>query len=290
MNPAIGYMVVASFAFALSGVAVHGLGSDGWDLALLSRALFGLPYATAFFLTSANKSAGNWRNKPLSARSITAVCFLAFLYFVLQKYSPGESFTLASMRPLWVAGLSMLLGLGRVKWIFWPLSSIAIIGIGLMEGAQMAVGFEFAMTTICIGLLGGISTLAIDFCKGQDTQFMTLHLTTTMLLIALIAVVANGHFKEISTIANNGNSLALYSAAGLGGTIYQIFSIKAVKKIGAVSGSAIALMATLFAWGIGHLIWKEPSQISSIVGIILALAPCSYLVFGGSLLRSKSTP
>ena len=289
MNPAIGYMVVASFAFALSGVAVHGLGSDGWDLALLSRALFGLPFALAFFFTSNRAGTGAWQDRIVLTRSTTAVCFLAFLYFVLQKYSPGESFTLASMRPLWVAGLSMALGLGSARWIFWPLSSIAVAGIALMEGAQMTVGPEFIVLTICIGFLGGTSTLAIDFCKGHDTQFMTLHLTMTMLFIAIVLVAVNGHTKEIFEIFSNGRSLLLYSLAGLGGTTYQIFSIKSVKKIGSISGSAIALLATLFAWGMGHLIWKEPSQTASIIGIILALIPCSYLVFGGSLMRTKET-
>ena len=51
VTTALVYMLTASVFFALSGVAVHGLGSGGWDIALLSRALFGLPFAIFIFLS-----------------------------------------------------------------------------------------------------------------------------------------------------------------------------------------------------------------------------------------------
>ena len=49
VTTALVYMLTASVFFSLSGVAVHGLGSGGWDIALLSRALFGLPFAIFIF-------------------------------------------------------------------------------------------------------------------------------------------------------------------------------------------------------------------------------------------------
>lgn len=52
MQIALAYMLTASISFALSGVAVHGLGAGGWDIALLSRALFGLPFALSLFFAS----------------------------------------------------------------------------------------------------------------------------------------------------------------------------------------------------------------------------------------------
>ena len=127
-------MLTASLFFALSGVAVHGLGTGGWDIALLSRALFGLPFALFIFFTGPRAEC-RWNNFSILLRSTSAVIFLAMLYFILEFYSPGESFTLASMRPLWVAGLSMVLGICSVRLIFWPLSAAGVVGIALMEGS-----------------------------------------------------------------------------------------------------------------------------------------------------------
>ena len=282
VTTALVYMLTASVFFALSGVAVHGLGSGGWDIALLSRALFGLPFALFIFL-SGPKAECHWNSFAILLRSTSAVIFLAMLYFILELYSPGESFTLASMRPLWVAGLSMAFGLGSVRFIFWPLSLIGVVGIALMEGSRISAGLGFVMLALIIGFLGGLSTLAIDYCRGQSASFMTLHLTMTMLIIAVVSVVINGHVEDIPVLMQSKRDLLLYSVAGLGGTVYQIFSVLTVKRVGSIAGSVIALMSALFAWMLGHLIWNVPSNALSVLGILLALSSCVYMVLGGSL-------
>ena len=192
------------------------------------------------------------------------------------------------MRPLWVAGLSMDFGLGSVRFVFWPLSLIGIVGIALMEGSRISAGLGFVMLALIIGFLGGLSTLAIDYCRGQSASFMTLHLTMTMLIIAVVSVVINGHVEDIPVLMQSKRDLFLYSVAGLGGTVYQIFSVLTVKRVGSIAGSVIALMYALFAWMLGHLIWNVPSNALSVLGILLALSPCVYMVLGGSLTRKTS--
>lgn len=192
------------------------------------------------------------------------------------------------MRPLWVAGLSVVLGLSKVRFIFWPLSVLGVVGIALMEGSRIATGFEFILFALLIGILGGLSTLAIDFCQGQSAKFMTLHLTITMLIVAVFCVLLNGHIATVFSLMQNKRDLLLYSIAGLGGTTYQIFTILTVKKVGSIAGSAIALMSALFAWILGHLIWQVPSNTLSVLGMTFALLPCAYMVLGGSLTRQSS--
>ena len=287
VNTAFLYMLIASTFFALSGVAVHGLGNGYWDVALLSRALFGLPFAL-FAFYAGPRSVNNWRSIAVAVRSVSAVVFLAMLYFMLEYYPPGESFTLASMRPLWVAGLAVVFGTAKIRFAFWPLSMIGVVGIALMEGSSIAAGLQFIVFAFAIGLLGGMSTFAIDYCKGQTAKFLTLHLTLTMLVIALCSVFLNQHAQVLHSLLANRRDLLLYSIAGLGGTLYQIFSVLTVKKIGSVAASAIALMSALFAWILGHLIWKDPANGFSVLGIVLAMLPCAYMVLGGNLTRKSA--
>ena len=166
-------------------------------------------------------------------RSGTSVALLAVLYFTLQTYSPGDTFTLASMKPLWVAGLGMCFGLARVRWIFWPTALVAVIGVALMDGARFDVGAGFLLLALGIGLLGGFSMFAIDFCKNQSSQFLTLHLTVVMLVIAMVAVLARGHVTEAIHTLSIPNDFLLYGLAGLTGTLYQLFKVRAVKAVGA---------------------------------------------------------
>ena len=62
-----------------------------------------------------------------------------------------------------------------------------------MDGARLDLGAGFLLLALGIGLLGGVSTLAVDFCKRHSAQFLTLHLTLVMLVVAVFAVVVNGH-------------------------------------------------------------------------------------------------
>ena len=276
-------MLIASVAFAISGVAIHGLGQGGWDLALLSRALFGLPFALGIYLGHSRKQA-LWIHRAILLRSVSAVAFLALLYFILQNYSPGDAFTLASMRPLWVAGLGMVIGFSKVRFVFWPLAATAVVGVSCLEGNQFASGPEFYCIALVLGLLGGASTLAVDFCKNTDAAFLTLHLTVTMFVVSVFLVCFNGHISFAAQLLDNKLDLLLYSIAGLGGTLYQIFSIRVIKSIGSIGGSSISLLATLVAWFLGHLIWQSPSTAIGVLGIVLTLVPCIYLTSGRSLI------
>ena len=70
-----------------------------------------------------------------------------------------------------------------------------------------------------------------------------------------------------------------------GWTLYQLFNFRAVRLVGAETGSAIALMATVFAWVIGYLIWPEPSTLLGMIGLAMALFPCIWMVFLGGFSR-----
>ena len=98
-------------------------------------------------------------------------------------------------------------------------------------------------------------------------------------------VCFNGHFSFAAQLLDNKLDLLLYSIAGLGGTLYQIFSIRVIQSIGSIGGSSISLLATLVAWFLGHLIWHSPSTAIGVLGIVLTLVPCIYLVSGRSLIR-----
>ena len=236
-------MVAYALAISISGVAVHALGDHGWDLALLARALFGLPFAWVAWISSERRQ-HSWIDAVVMF-GVASVALLAVLCYP-SDIQPGDTFTLASMKPLWVAGLGMCFGLARVRWIFWPTALVAVIGVALMDGARFDVGAGFLLLALGIGLLGGFSMFAIDFCKNQSSQFLTLHLTVVMLVIAMVAVFEGPCHRGHSHVEYS-NDFLLYGLAGLTGTLYQLFKVRAVKAVGANVASIIALMTTIFA-------------------------------------------
>jgi drug/metabolite transporter (DMT)-like permease len=280
-------MLIAALSYSVMGLSVHALGEDSWSMALLARALFGLPCAL-YGVKSLDLTKAQVFEKGLLIRSALAVSFLAFLYYSLQMIRPGDAFALVSMRPLWVAGIYLLLRRSKVKLFFWPLSMIGVLGVVLMEGGRLSGSPRFVVIAIALGLLGAGSTIAVDFCKGHSDRLMTLHYTVLMLIVAIIFILLKGNEWELSDWLNL-RTFVIFSVMGAAGNLYTLFSIKAVKSVGAEVGSSIVLLTTVFSYAAGHLIWTVGFSWIGSLGILLTLLPCIFMIgFGGLSEKSSS--
>ena len=280
-------MLIAALSYSIMGLSVHALGEDSWSMALLARALFGLPFAF-YGIKGLDLTKEHVFEKGLLIRSALAVSFLAFLYYSLQMIRPGDAFALVSMRPLWVAAIYLLLKRSKVKLLFWPLSMIGVLGVALMEGSRLSGSPQFVVIAIALGLLGAGSTIAVDFCKGHSDRLMTLHYTVLMLIVAIVFVLLNGNEWELSDWLNL-RTFVIFAVMGAAGNLYTLFSIKAVKSVGAEVGSSIVLLTTILSYAAGHLIWKVSFSWIGLFGILLTLLPCIFMVSFGSLSGKPSS-
>ena len=281
-------MLIAALSYSVMGLSVHALGENSWSMALLARALFGLPFAV-YGIRGLDLTKERAFEKGLLIRSALAVSFLAFLYYSLQMIRPGDAFAFVSMRPLWVAAIYLILKKNKVKLFFWPLSLIGILGVALMEGGRLSGSPQFVIIAIALGLLGAGSTIAVDFCKSHSDRLMTLHYTVFMLIVAIVFVLLNGNAWELSDWLNL-RTLVIFAVMGAAGNFYTLFSIKAVKRVGAEVGSSIVLLTTVFSYAAGHLIWKAGFSWIGLLGILLTLLPCILMIgFGGASGKLQSS-
>ena len=281
-------MLIAALSYSVMGLSVHALGEDSWSMALLARALFGLPFAL-YGVKGLDLMKEQVFEKGLLIRSALAVSFLAFLYYSLQMIRPGDAFALVSMRPLWVAGIYLLLKRSKVKLFFWPLSMIGVLGVILMEGGRLSGSPRFVIIAIALGLLGAGSTIAVDFCKGHSDRLMTLHYTALMLIVSIVFILLKGNEWELSDWLNL-RTFVIFAVMGAAGNLYTLFSIKAVKSVGAEVGSSIVLLTTVFSYAAGHLIWTVGFSWIGSFGILLTLLPCIFMIgFGGLSEKSSSS-
>ena len=282
----IKYMLIAATAYAVSGLSVHGLREDSWDLALFARALFGLPFAINGVRTLKCRST-DLLAPALMLRSVLAVSFLGVLYYALQMISPGNAFALVSMRPIWVAAICLLLGQNNVKAIFWPLAMIGTFGVALMEGSHLTDSLGFIAITAALGILGAGSTITINYCQKYSEKLMTFHYTFLMLIISSILISASGDASKIDLFMS-WKTILLLIAMGMTGNIYTLFSIKSVKVAGAEAGSLIVLLTTVFAYVASHLIWKNAFSVTGFIGIALTMVPCVSIIGCGGVMKKPS--
>lgn len=175
-----------------------------------------------------------------------------------------------------------------MKLLFWPLAMIGVLGVALMEGGRLSGSPQFVFIAIALGLLGAGSTIAVDFCKGHSDRLMTLHYTVLMLIVAIVFVLLKGNEWELSDWLNL-RTFVIFAVMGAAGNLYTLFSIKAVKSVGAEVGSSIVLLTTVLSYAAGHLIWRVGFSWIGLFGILLTLLPCIFMVSFGSLSGKPSS-
>ena len=124
-----------------------------------------------------------------------------------------------------------------------------------MEGGRLSGSPRFVIIAIALGLLGAGSTVAVDFCKSHSDHLMTLHYTVFMLIVAIVFVLLKGNAWELSEWLNL-RTLVIFAVMGAAGDFHPLFSLIAIKRVGAEVGSSIVLLTTVFSYAAGHLIWK----------------------------------
>jgi drug/metabolite transporter (DMT)-like permease len=117
---------------------------------------------------------------------------------------------------------------------------------------------------------------------------MTLHYTLLMLVVAIVFVLLKGNEVELSDWLNL-RTFAIFVVMGAAGNFYTLFSIKAVKNVGAEVGSSIVLLTTVLSFAAGHLIWKVGFSWNGLFGILLTLLPCIFMISFGSLSGKPSS-
>lgn len=165
---------------------------------------------------------------------------------------------------------------------------IGVLGVVLMEGGRLSGSPQFVVIAIALGLLGAGSTIAVDFCRGHSDRLMTLHYTVLMLMASIVFILLKGNEWELSDWLNL-RMFVIFAVMGAAGNLYTLFSIKAVKSVGAEVGSSIVLLTTVFSYAAGHLICTVDFSWIGLVGILLTLLPCIFMIGFGSLSGKASS-
>ena len=158
-----------------------------------------------------------------------------------------------------------------------------------MEGGRLSGSPQFVIIAIALGLLGAGSTVAVDFCKSHSDHLMTLHYTVFMLIVAIVFVLLKGNAWELSEWLNL-RTLVIFAVMGAAGDFHPLFSLIAIKRVGAEVGSSIVLLTTVFSYAAGHLIWKVGFSWIGLLGILLTLIPCIFMISFGRVSGKLQSP
>ena len=291
---AILFIVIAGICWGTSGIFVHYLAPYGFTSNQMTavRALV----STLFILTySLARDRSLFRIKPLHAfllLGVGASLFLtaSFYYSAMQLTSVSTAVILMYAAPIYVMIFSLLFWKERLTK--WKALSIVCMVIGCCLVAGIANGFAFHAKGILLGTLSGFSYATYNIltkvaiqCKVKPIS-VTLYCFLFMSLISLFVLEPQRASESIAMAPRT--VLPLLIGLGICTFVipYVLYTL-AMKDLSAGTASALSIVEPMAATLFSVLLFREPLDWYSGVGIVLILG--AILVIGKTEQNEEET-
>lgn len=280
-------MILGSFCFAWMATAAHALRSScDWQIIALARS------STPLILGAALAVIGGARlvlftPRVLWVRSIAGSISLVCTFFALTVLPPSHVFTLASTFPIWVALLSWPLYRERPSRQVWLSIAGSVVGIALMELSvreaeitEPAALFPRWLATLCTmiaAIATAVAMLGLHQLRHIHPWAIVAHFSGVALLFSLASFLLGSHSATLPA-PPRPETLLLLLAVGLTATVGQLFLTKAFTAGPPAKVAVVNLMQVVFALVLDLLFWDRRFNISTLAGMVLAVAPTAWLM------------
>ena len=222
-----------------------------------------------------------WGPPLLWMRSLAGSCSLVGTFSVLASvHATGlqvtDIYTIANIFPIWVALLSWPMYGHFPSGAVWLSIVSSIIGVALIQGAELQAGNLAALIVVAVSLFTAIAMLGLNRLKGIDPRAVVVHFSATGLVFSIASFFIFPHAEP--TEAFGVNHLLELIGIGLSAAAGQYFLTRAFTsgdpaRVSVASLSQFVLVLLLDVLVLGHqLDWHK------LWGIPLILGPTVWLM------------
>jgi drug/metabolite transporter (DMT)-like permease len=116
--------------------------------------------------------------------------------------------------------------------------------------------------------------------QAIDVRAIVVHFSAVSLAICLVALAVSGQAYEAFSVPNASIAWMLLGV-GVTATIGQIFLTKAFAAGPPAKVSVVGLAQVVFGIMYDALAWRRPFELTTVLGIVLVLAPTAWLLLRG---------
>jgi drug/metabolite transporter (DMT)-like permease len=268
-------MVCGSFSFACMGALTHGLRAEyDWSLILLARAFLPLVFALALALP-ARVPLVLLRPPSLWLRSIAGSLSMVCMFYALTRLPTGHVFTLNNMFPIWVALLAWPVLGQPPSAMVWLAVASSVAGVLLIHPpheqnfpALVAFASSFLTATAFIGL---------HRLQGIDPRAIVAHFSGVALVVCAVPYFL---IDRDTSLPSRLDSYMLLQLLGVGitATIGQLFLTKAFATGAPAKVSVVGLTQIVFSMLLDSLLFSQPYDRKTLVGIALVVLPTAWMM------------
>ena len=273
------WMLFGAFSFALMAVCAHGLKEHcDWQVIALARSLIPLTLA-AGLSWMAGVQLVFLGSPSLWLRSISGSASLVSTFFAIPRMHVSDVLTLTNLFPIWVAILSWPL-LGMLPGIdTWAAAAAGIAGICLIQQPQLAQGNLASFAALGASFFSGLAMIGLHRLHRLDPRAIVVHFSLVSLMFTLSAFLLFDREHPLEAMLSNPRILAQLAGVGVFATIGQFFLTKAFISGPPAKVSVVGLTQIGFAAMFDVLIWNREFDRSTILGMVLVVAPTGWLMW-----------
>lgn len=263
--PAIRYMLLSTFAFALMNALIKYLIHFPTFELVFFRSL-GTLVLTFFLLRSQKISFRPNCLKLLILRGILGVTSMS-LFFLAAHYIPiGSAVTIRYIAPLFGGILAVWLLKEKIFPLQWLFYLLAFGGVVLIKGFDTSISLFGVSMVILAAFFSAMVYIVISKIGQQDHPLLVVFF---FMGIATITGLV-GSFQHF--IVPNGTELSLLLLLGLLGYFGQYYMTKAFQNGAASKVAPVKYVEVIFTLSFGVYLFDEVYTLTNIAGIIIVIS------------------
>ncbi len=259
------YILLATLFFMLMNVGVKWLTRIPSHEVVFFRAVVIL-LVTGVLVKRAGISPWGQNRPLLLARGAAGTVALVLYFYTVQVMPLGSAVTIQYLSPLvTVAAGALLLG-ERASGRQWLFLVLAFAGVPLVKGLDPRVSMPELIAGVTSALFSGLAYTVVR--KLRDTD----HPLVVVLWFPLVTVPVVGAYTAFHWVTPQGLEWLVLLGVGLCTTAFQILITRAYHADTAANVSVFNYLGTVFAVGLGYLVFDESLQPLAYLGFALIIA------------------
>ncbi len=279
------WMLFASLCFASMSALVHALGvSVSSHFIVLVRSLIVL-----IVLLVITKYAGVqlfiWKPAVLWLRSVAGTLGTLTCFYAMTKLPVADAITIIHMFPLWVALLSWpLFGVLPNPGV-WISITCGITGVVLLHPPHFE-GVNIGTLAAVIGsFAAAVALTGLHMLRGIDSRAIVIHFTMVLIPVSFLTLLVST-WKSGFTVPTDYSTWSKLLGVGGFATCGQIAMTKAFTMGPPARVAVVALSQVAIAMLYDMIFWKRVFQATTLVGILLIVAPTMWIMLRDTIRNS----
>ncbi len=258
-------MLGSTLAFSFMQICVKYLPHIPPSELILFRSLISLVLSIAILQKLKIPILGNNR-KVLLLRGAFGTTALLMFFHTIQNIPLASAVTIQYLSPIFTALFASIFLKEKMQIKQWIYFGISFAGVALIKGFDERISLTYMVLGICSAVFSGMAYTCIRKLKDSE------HHLVVVLYFPLVSIPIMSIVTYFNWVLPEGKDWLILLLMGIFTQIAQVLMTKGIQSGIANKIISLKYVGTIYALGIGYILFGESYGIMSLIGILMVLS------------------